>query len=156
MRTGNRMEDTNALIEQRKAKLAALRLKGIDPLRNKFTPAESCAEARARYAEGREVALAGRVAAHLLDVVRDGHRGPVLGGGRHDRGDLPLDLVQVQVRRHRDAGLAQAEDAVQERLRLAGELALRGALDRGGRGFGVFDIGPAGHALDLAAARLGA
>ena len=58
------MEDTNALIEQRKAKLAALRLKGIDPFRNKFTPAESCAEARARYAEGREVALAGRVTAH--------------------------------------------------------------------------------------------
>lgn len=58
------MEDTNALIEQRKAKLAALRAKGIDPFRNKFTPAETCAEARARYAEGREVALAGRITAH--------------------------------------------------------------------------------------------
>ena len=58
------MEDTNALIAQRKAKLAALRAGGIDPFRNKFTPAESCAQARARYAEGREVALAGRISAH--------------------------------------------------------------------------------------------
>lgn len=58
------MEDTNALIEQRKAKLASLRAKGIDPFRNKFTPAESCADARAAYAEGREVALAGRISAH--------------------------------------------------------------------------------------------
>jgi lysyl-tRNA synthetase, class II len=58
------MEDTNALIEQRKGKLAALRSKGVDPFRNKFAPAESCAEARARYAEGREVSLAGRMTAH--------------------------------------------------------------------------------------------
>jgi lysyl-tRNA synthetase class 2 len=57
-------DDTNSLIEQRKAKLAALRAKGIDPFRNKFTPAETCAQARARYAEGREVALAGRITAH--------------------------------------------------------------------------------------------
>jgi lysyl-tRNA synthetase class 2 len=58
------MDDTNALIEQRKAKLAALRAKGIDPFKNKFTPAESCSEARKNYAEGREVALAGRITAH--------------------------------------------------------------------------------------------
>src|SRR2546422_8592222 len=58
------MEDTNSLIAQRKAKLAALRAKGIDPFKNKFTPTEKCAEARANYAEGREVALAGRVTAH--------------------------------------------------------------------------------------------
>ena len=58
------MDDTNSLSEQRKAKLAALRAKGIDPFRNKFTPAESCAEARKNYAEGREVALAGRITAH--------------------------------------------------------------------------------------------
>ena len=55
------MEDTNTLIEQRKAKLASLRAKGIDPFQNKFTPAESCDAARTAYAEGREVALAGRV-----------------------------------------------------------------------------------------------
>jgi lysyl-tRNA synthetase class 2 len=58
------MDDTNSLIEQRKAKLAALRAKGIDPFKNKFTPAETCAVARANYVEGREVALAGRLTAH--------------------------------------------------------------------------------------------
>src|SRR6185369_13884672 len=58
------MEDTNSLIEQRKAKLAALRAKGLNPFANKFKPAEKCAEARASYVEGREVALAGRITAH--------------------------------------------------------------------------------------------
>src|SRR2546422_1629654 len=58
------MEDTNSLIAQRKAKLAALRAKGINPFTNKFRPTEKCAEARADYAEGREVALAGRITAH--------------------------------------------------------------------------------------------
>src|SRR3954467_14680720 len=54
----------DSLIEQRKAKLAALRAKGIDPFKNKFTPAETCAYARENYAEGREVSVAGRVTAH--------------------------------------------------------------------------------------------
>jgi lysyl-tRNA synthetase class 2 len=58
------MDDTNSLIEQRRAKLAALRAKGIDPFKNKFTPAESCAAARKNYAEGRETAVAGRITAH--------------------------------------------------------------------------------------------
>ncbi len=58
------MDDTNSLIEQRKAKLAALRAKGIDPFKNKFTPTESCADARKNYTEGREVAVAGRISAH--------------------------------------------------------------------------------------------
>src|SRR6185503_17645642 len=58
------MDETNSLIEQRKAKLAALRAKGIDPFKNKFTPTETCDRARAQYAEGREVALAGRISAH--------------------------------------------------------------------------------------------
>src|SRR5439155_9825682 len=58
------MEDTNSLIAQRKAKLAALRAKGINPFANRFRPTEKCAEARANYAEGREVALAGRITAH--------------------------------------------------------------------------------------------
>jgi lysyl-tRNA synthetase len=58
------MDDTNSLIEQRRAKLAALRTKGIDPFKNKFTPGETCAAARAGYAEGREVAVAGRITAH--------------------------------------------------------------------------------------------
>ena len=58
------MDDTNSLIEQRKAKLAALRAKGIDPFKNKFTPTETCQHAREHYVEGREVALAGRITAH--------------------------------------------------------------------------------------------
>ena len=58
------MDDTNSLIEQRKAKLAALRAKGIDPFKNKFTPTETCKQARDNYAEGREVAVAGRITAH--------------------------------------------------------------------------------------------
>src|SRR6202142_481671 len=58
------MDDTNSLIEQRKAKLAALRARGIDPFKNKFTPTETCQQAREHYAEGREVALAGRITAH--------------------------------------------------------------------------------------------
>src|SRR5436305_11369947 len=56
-------DDSNSLIEQRKAKLAALRAKGIDPFKNKFTPTEKCVEARANYVEGREVAVAGRIRA---------------------------------------------------------------------------------------------
>jgi lysyl-tRNA synthetase class 2 len=58
------MEETNSLIEQRKAKLAALRARGVDPFKNKFAPAETCAAARAAYVEGREVAIAGRITAH--------------------------------------------------------------------------------------------
>src|SRR5215475_3583031 len=58
------MDETNSLIEQRKAKLAALRAKGVDPFKNKFTPTETCAEARANYSEGRELAIAGRISAH--------------------------------------------------------------------------------------------
>jgi lysyl-tRNA synthetase class 2 len=58
------MEDTNSLIEQRKAKLKSLEAKGIFPFKNKFTPTEICAEARGNYVEGREVAVAGRITAH--------------------------------------------------------------------------------------------
>jgi lysyl-tRNA synthetase class 2 len=58
------MDDTNSLIEQRKAKLAALRAKGIDPFQNKFSPTEACKQAHDHYVEGREVALAGRITAH--------------------------------------------------------------------------------------------
>ena len=58
------MDESNSLIEQRKAKLAALRATGMDPFRGKFKPADKCADVRANYAEGREVAVAGRVTAH--------------------------------------------------------------------------------------------
>src|SRR6266404_3618250 len=58
------MDESNSLIEQRRAKLASLRAKGIDPFKNKFTPTEKCAETRASYVEGRPVSIAGRVTAH--------------------------------------------------------------------------------------------
>jgi len=58
------MEDTNSLIEQRKAKLKSLEAKGIFPFKNKFTPSETCQHARDNYVEGREVAVAGRITAH--------------------------------------------------------------------------------------------
>jgi lysyl-tRNA synthetase class 2 len=63
------MEDTNSLIEQRKAKLAALRAKGIDPFQNKFTPDTECNTARSGFEsgalpEGQRVSVAGRITAH--------------------------------------------------------------------------------------------
>jgi lysyl-tRNA synthetase class 2 len=58
------MQETNALIEQRRAKLAALRAAGLDPFANRFRPSAACADARQNYTEGRAVALAGRVTAH--------------------------------------------------------------------------------------------
>jgi lysyl-tRNA synthetase class 2 len=63
------MEETNSLIEQRRAKLAALRARGINPFQNKFTPGIECGVARAKYAagefkEGQHVEIAGRITAH--------------------------------------------------------------------------------------------
>ena len=63
------MDDTNSLIEQRRAKLAALKSKGIDPFKNKFTPDRACNDARSGFEsgalpEGTKVAVAGRITAH--------------------------------------------------------------------------------------------
>ena len=63
------MEDTNALVEQRRAKLAALQARGIDPFRNKFTPGTGCGAARQAFdngtlPEGAPVRIAGRITAH--------------------------------------------------------------------------------------------
>ena len=63
------MEDTNSLIEQRKAKLKSLEAKGIFPFKNKFTPDNGAGEARAKFeggelAEHAKVAVAGRITAH--------------------------------------------------------------------------------------------
>lgn len=58
------MEAIDSLVEQRKAKLNAMRAKGINPFANKFAPSEGCATARQNYAEGRPVSLAGRISAH--------------------------------------------------------------------------------------------
>lgn len=63
------MDDTNSLIEQRKAKLTALQSKGIDPFKNKFTPDSKCNDARSGFdtgalPEGTKVSVAGRITAH--------------------------------------------------------------------------------------------
>jgi lysyl-tRNA synthetase class 2 len=63
------MDDTNSLIEQRRAKLAALQERGINPFMNKFTPDIGCGEARAKFeagelADGAPVLIAGRLTAH--------------------------------------------------------------------------------------------
>jgi lysyl-tRNA synthetase class 2 len=63
------MEDTNSLIEQRRAKLKSLEAKGIFPFQNKFTPDLGAGVARAKFesgelAEHTKVAVAGRITAH--------------------------------------------------------------------------------------------
>jgi lysyl-tRNA synthetase class 2 len=99
------MEETNSLIEQRKSKLAALRAKGIDPFKNKFTPGETCAHARENYAEGREVSIAGRVTAHrdmgksMFIDVRDQTGRLQVYAQKNVLGDEPFDVF-----RHLDLG----------------------------------------------------
>jgi lysyl-tRNA synthetase, class II len=63
------MDDTNSLIEQRRAKLKALEAKNIFPFKNKFTPAIGCGEARTKFEKGElaehsKVSIAGRITAH--------------------------------------------------------------------------------------------
>jgi len=58
------MEDTNSLIEQRRAKLNDLLQKGIDPFKNKFKPDCDISVARDQFEEGKQVRLAGRITAH--------------------------------------------------------------------------------------------
>src|SRR6202789_450873 len=63
------MDDTNSLIEQRRAKLKSLEAKGIFPFKNKFTPDIGAGEARAKFetgelAEHAKVSVAGRIGAH--------------------------------------------------------------------------------------------
>lgn len=58
------MDDTNALIEQRKAKLADLLDKGINPFANKFRPDCDISVARQQFEEGKPIRLAGRITAH--------------------------------------------------------------------------------------------
>ncbi len=80
------MEDTNSLIEQRRAKLKALEAKGVFPFKNKFTPGLGAGEARAKFeagelAEHAKVSVAGRITAHrdmgksmFIDVRDQGGR----------------------------------------------------------------------------------
>jgi lysyl-tRNA synthetase class 2 len=94
------MDDTNTLIAQRKAKLAALLARGINPFTNAFTPSETCAAARAQYCEGRPVALAGRITAHremgksrFLDL-KDGTGRIQVYAQRQALGDDRFDLLK--------------------------------------------------------------
>ena len=95
----------DSLIEQRKAKLAALRAKGIDPFQNRFTPGETCAAARDNYTEGREVAVAGRITAHrdmgksMFIDVRDQSGRIQVYAQKNVLGDEPFDIF-----RHLDLG----------------------------------------------------
>jgi lysyl-tRNA synthetase class 2 len=62
-------QSENALIKERKEKLARLAAKGVNPFANKFTPTLGCGEARAKYVagelkEGDHVEIAGRITAH--------------------------------------------------------------------------------------------
>src|SRR3954469_20459087 len=88
----------DALMEQRKAKLAALRAKGIDPFQNKFTPSETCHAARSNYVEGREVAVAGRITAHrdmgksMFINVRDQSGGIQVYAQKNVLGDEQWDI----------------------------------------------------------------
>ncbi len=80
------MDDTNSLIEQRRAKLKSLETKGIFPFKNKFTPDIGAGEARAKFesgelAEHTRVSVAGRITAHrdmgksmFIDVRDQGGR----------------------------------------------------------------------------------
>lgn len=55
------MDEHNALIEQRFAKLAALRDAGVDPFQSRFAPSETLGEALENYEADRKVAVAGRI-----------------------------------------------------------------------------------------------
>jgi lysyl-tRNA synthetase class 2 len=108
------MDDTNALIEQRKSKLAALRRMGVEPYANKFQPSERCAAAKGNYAEGRAVALAGRVTAH-----RDMGKSLFL--------DIKDQSGRIQVYAQKQA-LGEAQFEVIKHLDLGDFLGVRGPL----------------------------
>ena len=94
------MEEENSLIEQRRANLAALREKGIEPFANKFTPDGTCAGARENYEEGLEVALAGRMTAFrtmgksvFLDI-RDGFDRMQVYAQKNTLGDEAFEVLK--------------------------------------------------------------
>lgn len=58
------MQDTNDLIENRRAKVDALREKGVEPFGGRFTVSGTVAEIRGRFAEGNAECVAGRITAH--------------------------------------------------------------------------------------------
>lgn len=125
------MEDTNALIAQRRAKLEALREKGIDPFRNKVDPQTliGCGEARSRFLKGLEkatdcdaltegapVAIAGRITAH-----RDMGKSQFL--------DLKDQSGRVQIYAQKQT-LGDAQYEVFKHLDLADFIAVKGTMFR--------------------------
>src|SRR5213083_1180430 len=58
------MEEENELIAQRRKKLEALRVKGIDPFGSRFEANGSIAEVRGQFKEGETLRAAGRITAH--------------------------------------------------------------------------------------------
>src|SRR5213083_2468938 len=58
------MEEENELIAQRRKKLEALRVKGIDPFGSRFEASGSIAEVRGQFEEGETLRAAGRITAH--------------------------------------------------------------------------------------------
>jgi lysyl-tRNA synthetase class 2 len=115
------MDETNSLslIDQRKAKLAELRAKGINPFANAFTPGESIADARDKFAEGRPVALAGRITAHramgksIFADIKDGSG--------------PAGSTRLQVYAHRQA-LGDEQFEIFKRLDLGDFIGVKGTL----------------------------
>jgi lysyl-tRNA synthetase class 2 len=115
------MDETNSLslIDQRKAKLAELRSKGINPFANAFTPGETIADARDQFAEGRPVALAGRITAHramgksIFADIKDGSG--------------PAGSTRLQVYAHRQA-LGDEQFEIFKRLDLGDFIGVKGAL----------------------------
>src|SRR5437899_614044 len=58
------MEEENELIAQRRKKLEALRVKGIDPFGSRFEASGSIAEVRGQFKEGETLRAVGRITAH--------------------------------------------------------------------------------------------
>ena len=95
------MEDTNSLIEFRRQKLRELNEKGMNPFRNKFTPSETCAQAKESYEEGRPAKLAGRISAQrvmgksqFLDI-KDGSGRMQIYAQKQHLGDEAFQLLKT-------------------------------------------------------------
>lgn len=99
------MDDTNALVEQRKAKLASLREKGINPFMNKFSPDVGCGTARDQFekgvlSEGAPVRIAGRITAYrdmgksLFFDLRDDTGRVQVYVQKGQLGDASLSIIQ--------------------------------------------------------------
>jgi lysyl-tRNA synthetase class 2 len=94
------MDETNALIAQRRAKLEVLRSLDADPFTHKFAPSITCAQARADYQDGLQVSLAGRITARrdmgksqFLDL-RDGTDRLQVYVKKQNVGDVQFEVLK--------------------------------------------------------------